>query len=59
MDKIYYISHSGSLHNINDVCHKLIENNKAYVGVDHGEDGFEVTEEITLLSIEEALELFS
>jgi len=61
-DRIYYISHDdGCVHNINDVEY-FIENKEGYIGacigVDLGEEGFRVNEEVVLHTISDIVKLF-
>lgn len=55
-EKIYFISQFDSqIHNINDVEHRLVSEELAYIGKDCGIDGLRVDEEVDLYTIEEVI----
>ena len=58
-NKIYYVSqYDNNIHNINDVEHKIINEDLAYVGKDCGDNGFRVDEEVSLWTLKEIVRFY-
>jgi len=58
-NKIYYVSqYDNNIHNINDVEHKIINEDLAYVEKDCGDDYFRVDEEVSLWTLKEIVRFY-
>jgi len=60
MNKIYFVSkYDNYFHNLCDVEYKLINDHRSYIGKYHCGDGFNIDEEVDLLTIEEVAYLIN